>query len=284
MKLSPTLAALCAMLGLASALPAAQAAVLVTSAAQTYTQNFDTLVSGGSAAWANDSTLSGWSLFTQPAPGVAVTTYAAGTGSSNTGSFYSFGAAGSSERALGGVGSGGNYFGSPSSGAVAGWIAAAFTNTSGVALDGFSLAFDGEQWRNGGNTNSQTMTFEYGYGSTFALVSAWTAPGGAFDFSSPATGAGAGALDGNGAANRVAGLGGLVAGPWNDTSTLWLRWRETNDVGNDHGLAIDNLQLTAGAALGSGSTRTLPEPSDGALVVAALAAMALVTLRRDSRR
>ena len=44
-------------------------------------------------SWLNDSTLSGWSLFRQPGPGTALTTYAGGTGSNNTGSFYSFGAA-----------------------------------------------------------------------------------------------------------------------------------------------------------------------------------------------
>ena len=57
----------------------------------------------------NDSTLPGWSLFVSngnPPP-----TYAIDTGSSNGGAFKSLGASGNTDRALGGVGSSGTYFG-----------------------------------------------------------------------------------------------------------------------------------------------------------------------------
>jgi hypothetical protein len=33
---------------------------------------------------------------------------------------------------------------------------------------------------------------------------------------------------------------------WNAGDTLWLRWVERNDAGNDHGLAIDNFELATG--------------------------------------
>jgi hypothetical protein len=154
---------------LAAALPA-HALVAVNSATFTYAQNFDTLASSGSATWANDSTLVGWHLFRQPAPGTAITAYAVNDGASNAGSFYSYGSASSSERALGGLGSGGTYFGSPGNPAVAGWIAAGFTNTSGATLLQATIAFDGEQWRNGGNTTAHTMVFEYGFGGSFTSV------------------------------------------------------------------------------------------------------------------
>jgi len=75
-----------------------------------YSQNFDSLASSGTGlTWSNDVTLPGWFLFRQPAKGVAITGYAFGTGSVNQGSFYSYGSTGSSERALGGLGSGGSY-------------------------------------------------------------------------------------------------------------------------------------------------------------------------------
>ncbi|MEX0678395.1 MAG: PEP-CTERM sorting domain-containing protein [Pirellulales bacterium] len=248
------------------------AAVLLTGAP--YSQDFDSLPnSGTSPAWTNDSTLPGWSLFRQPVPGTAVPTIEVGTGSNNTGSFYSFGSAGSGERALGGVGSGSAYFGSPATATVAGWVAAAFTNDTGLAIDSFTVSYDGEQWRNGGNTSAQTTVLEYGFGSSFGAVSTWNTPGGSFDFMSPTVGATAGALDGNAAANRATGLGGTISSlAWIDGDTLWLRWIENNDTGNDHGLAIDNFDLT---------TTQVPEPST--LVLMLLGALGGVAAARPFR-
>jgi hypothetical protein len=67
-----------------------------------YSQNFDTLpTSSTSQPWTNDSTLEGWHLFRQPAPGIAVTTLNADQGSQIT--FSSLGSSPVTERALGGV-------------------------------------------------------------------------------------------------------------------------------------------------------------------------------------
>ncbi len=257
---------LCAAAAAMALLPA-HAAINVSSPAFSYAQNFDTLAASGTPNWFNDSTLAGWSLFT--AAGTTVPSYATGDGSSNTGSFYSFGTVGSSDRALGGTGSGGSYFGSPLSGAVAGYIAVAFTNGTGNALSGFSLAFDGEQWRNGGNTSAQSMVLQYGFGASFAAVGSWAQPGGRFDWASPVTGSTAAAVDGN-AAGKVASRGGIVNTAWASGDTLWVRWIETNDVGNDHGLAIDNLSLSVSA---------VPEPATWALMLCGGAAL-VARLRR----
>ncbi len=209
-----------------------------------YSQNFDSLASSGTAnAWTNDSTIEGWSLFTGANNPIA--TYAAGTGSGTAGAFYSFGTA-ANERALGGLGSGGAYFGSPGTGAVGGYMAVAITNASAATKTQFTIGYDGEQWRNGGNTTAQTMVLEYGYGTNFTDVTSWTAPGAAFNFTSPVATASSGALDGNSAGARVAGLGGTITGQtWDVGQTLWIRWIEVNDAGNDHGLALDNFTFTA---------------------------------------
>jgi hypothetical protein len=50
---------------------------------------------------------------------------------------------------------------------------------------------------------------------------------------------------------------------------LWIRWADTNDAGNDHGLAIDDLQFSASV---------IPEPSSCLLL-----GLAAVTLRRRRR-
>lgn len=157
--------------------PQLRAGITVSDLNTTYTQDFNTLVSTGTTAvaWSNNLTLPGWSLFNST--NNAITTYLPGTGGSNTGSFYSFGTTGSSDRALGSAGSGGAYFGSPLTGGVAGYMAVQFENQTGSTIDSFTVGFAGEQWRNGGNTTAQTMVFEYGFGATFASVSGWTAPG-----------------------------------------------------------------------------------------------------------
>lgn len=207
----------------------------------TYTQNFDTLAASGvGLPWANNSTLPGWFLFNRNlAP---ITSYVAGNGASNTGSFYSLGL--SADRALGGVASGGVYFGSPAQGAVAGWIALAVRNDTGGSVDGITLRFNGEQWRNGGNTERQPMVLEYGMGATFADVPEWLPAGANFNWQSPVATGTAAAVDGN-AAGRVNNVGGDLRGlGWAPGATLWLRWVELNDVGNDHGLAIDDVSIT----------------------------------------
>jgi len=255
---------------LLSLLPA-QAALTVGSTSFTYSQNFDSLgaTTAASVAWVNDTTLAGWSLFDKD--GAAITSYAVNDGSSNAGSFYSFGAASATERALGGTASGGAYFGTPASGAVAGYIALSFTNATGAALNGFTLGFAGEQWRNGGNTTAQTMAMQWGIGSSFASVSSWASLGSTFNWASPVVSATAAAVNGN-VAGRVSNVGGsFVTNGWNSGTTLWLRWVENNDVGNDHGLAIDDLSFSVSA---------VPEPGTWALWLAGAAAVSAVARRR----
>jgi len=111
------------------------------------------------------------------------------------------------------------------------------------------------------------MVLQYGFAATYAGVTTWNIPGGTFNFTSPVTvntGSGA-AVDGN-VAGKVTGRGGTISSlTWNNGDTLWVRWVENNDAGNDHGLAIDTFSLTA--------TAIVPEPT-----VASLAAIGLLGL------
>jgi hypothetical protein len=243
----------------------------------TYTQNFDTLgnVSGTTTlAWANNSTIPGWNLFNQTAGGTAITTYLAHDGSVNNGSFYSFGVNGQSDRALGGLASGGAYWGSPATGTLAGWIAVAITNATATPITDFTVGFNGEQWRTGGTTNPpalsapQSMVLQYGFGATFAAVSTWNTPGGNFDWTSPVFNTStAAAVDGN-TTGLVANRGGTISNQnWAPGQTLWVRWIENNDANNDHGLAIDDFRFSA-----------IPTP--GATALLGLAGVAALRRRR----
>jgi hypothetical protein len=246
------------------------ASALYTGSA--YTQNFDTLSTTRQTdlTWANDSTLPGWFLFTEPAPGTAVTTYRADFGNSNLGRFYSYGADNVNERALGGLAESSAYFGSPANGNVAGWIAVALVNSTGQTINQASVHYDGEQWRDQ-NTSAQTMVLEYGIGNSFTTVASWTAPGAAFNFTSPVH-TNSQAVNGNGA-GLVANIGGSISSlNWTPGSTLWIRFIENNDTGNDHGLALDNFSLTT-------STGNVPEPATLATVSFVLLIGATMRLR-----
>lgn len=251
------------------------AQMIYSTVGGTISENFDSLNAGNANSnltWTNNSTLTGWHLFNFTGGGTPLTTYQSSSGNTTTGSFFSFGVAGvnaNSDRALGGIGSGGTYFGSPAAGSVAGWIAVNIVNSTGVTIDSVTMNYDGEQWRNGGNTTQHTMVVEYGFGATFTGVGTWTAAGASFDFTGPIATATAGALDGNDAPNRVAGLGGTISSlTWNNGDTLWFRFRETNETGNDHGLALDNFSF-------SGRGTAVPEP--GSLALIGLAASTLIT-------
>jgi hypothetical protein len=234
----------------------------------TYSQNFNSLItSGTSQPWSNTTpTLAGWNLFhvtsASDSTPVAVTTYNADNGGSTTGSFVSYGTGTNTDRALGGLGSGGAYFGTVSASGptiTIGWIALGLNNTTGATLSDVTLSFNGEQWRNGGNATlaSQAMLLEYGIGNTFAGVTTWTAPGGNFNWVSPVNAATAAAVDGN-VAGLVSGKGGTLSNvPWVAGSTLWVRWIEHNDTSNDHGLAIDDVSLKATVAVPEASPAVL---------------------------
>ena len=103
------------------------------------------------------------------------------------------------------------------------------------------------------------MVLEYGFGSSFASVASWTAAGSGFNFTSPIHTLTATQKDGNFADNRTENIGGTLNGfGWAPGSTLWVRWVEKNDVGNDHGLAIDDLSIAR-----SVTVDTLIDENDG---------------------
>lgn len=265
-------------LALLASLVAAQtvhAAISISEASAVYSQDFNSLsASVGARAWANDNTLSGWSLFNSK--GQAPATYRAENGNQDIGSFSSYGGnpsgAFSTERALGGIADGNSYFGSPAVGAVAGWIAVAFANNTGAALDSLTLSYAGEQWRYSSGA-VQTLALEFGLGNSFASVANWVAPGANFNFVSPRFGPpGSGGINGS-VDGRVSGLGGTQSMQWNDGETLWIRWSLLNSAGSKQGLAIDDLSLSVTAA------PPVPEPGTWALMLGGMAALGALARR-----
>jgi endonuclease G len=233
------------------------------------TENFNTLASTGTPAWADNSTIPGWyaqfgTSATNP------TAYTSGTGSSNAGALYSFGSTSAADRALGSVGSGGT-------GTV--YWAVKLSNNTGGTITSVDVSYVGEQWRNGGATSpavsvAQTVDFQYQIVNSGAASDANIPTTGwidydPLDFTSPTFGTtAAAALDGNLAANRVTKASSITLTATN-SQEIWLRWRDIDHSGNDHGMAIDDFSITANGTPGDNAPSvTGTTPTDGAINLA----------------
>ena len=222
MKLAPRASALlvlCLMAG------AATAQVSLTGPA--YTQDFNSLANSGSGHTALPA---GWLLSESGTN--ANGQYQAGTGSGNSGDSYSFGASGSTERALGGL----------LSGSLNPTFGACFTNNVGNEVTALDIAYTGEQWRSGTAGRTDQINFQYSLDATGLTDGAWVDVD-ALDFVTPNT-VGTGAKDGNDAANRTP-LSSQIAGlAIANGSGFCIRWTDVNASGADDGLAVDDFSLT----------------------------------------
>ena len=97
----------------------------------------------------------------------------------------------------------------------------------------------------GGDAAANTLSFEYALGPADINTGPFSsAP--ILNFTSPVSlPPNNVALDGNLPANRVQVSGGVSGLNWLPGQTLVIRWTDVNDVGNDDGLGIDELQFSA---------------------------------------
>ncbi len=235
-------------------------AISLTQSGVAYTQDFNTLASSG-ASVTNALAIEGWEILETGTSARRNDQYAVDNGGSNAADIYSYGATGSTDRALGQL----------RSGTLVATIGASFTNNTGATITSLQIGYTGEQWRLGTAGRADKIDFEYSLNATSLATGTWTSVD-ALDFSSPNTVAPLNAKDGNDAANRTAlsttitGLN-IPAG-----ATFYIRWIDTDAGGADDGLAIDDFSLTAitGAALPTLSIndRTVVEGDAGTTTVA----------------
>ncbi len=227
--------------------------IAYSSAGSTYSQDFDGLaISGTGVPWIDDSTLPGW--FTN------ATSYNANPSATNSSTgIHSFGDVGSTERALGSVGSGPLKF-----------FGVRFTNNTSTPITSFSVTYDGEQWRKGNTSTVQTITFSFLVGNEPTISQSGYTNFPDLNFSGPISTGARRALDGNLAENRTPGILATVTDiVWAPGQQLFLRWTDKSDSG-DHGLAIDNFSF---------STAAVPEVS----AFACVGIVSLLTLVRRRR-
>ena len=228
-----------------------------------YTENFDELASTGSShTYVDNSTIVGVTINSEEMDSNNDEYYVS-TGSSTGGEVYSFGATGSSDRALGYVGSGGNDKFN---------VYVSLVNSSGSTISSLNVSYDGEYWRSGGTTNDNQnfLNFSFAVDATSLPTSTstnnWTEVDD-LDYSlTPAQQIiSTGAKDGNAFATKIEATITSIA--WTPDSTLYLRWTGNNGGGTDAGIAIDNLLVA------------VPEPSTYALI-AGILGLTFVMLKR----
>lgn len=227
----------------------------------TYTQNFDSLATTG----ISQALPAGFQVVENGTGGAADGFYAAGTGSSNAGNAYSFGASGSTERALGSLGSGG---------VAPIWFGGVFANGLGATIESLVFAYTGEQWRSG-TTTTDLLAFQFSTDATALNTGTWTGFAG-LNFV-PTVNTNAGALNGNAFATAIAGtLSGLSIA---HGQRFGFRWMDVDSTGSDHGLGVDNLAINAALAPVAGA---VPEPSTWALLILGFGAVGASLRRRQA--
>ena len=206
--------------------------VSLTTLGSAYTQDFDTL-SNTAGSMTNNLTITGWAMTEAGGGARDNEQYGVDTGGVDTGDVYSYGAASSTERALGTL----------QSGALIPIIGACFTNNTGTTVTSLAIAYTGEEWRLGAAARTDRLDFEYSTDATSLTAGTWTAVN-ALDFVTPNTAAPTGPKDGNNASFRTALSSTIPALSIANGATIWIRWLDANPSGNDDGLAVDDFSLT----------------------------------------
>ena len=163
--------------------------------------------------------------------------YVVGTGSSNAGGAYSFGATATTDRALGSLGSGTvtpiQY-------------GAQFTNNTGAVVTSLTVTYTGEMWRRGTATaGNEGLSFAYSVDAT-SLTSGTFVDAPELNFTSPSDGCSSTqntATNGNSPNCRTlisAEITGLLIP---DGRTVWIRWTDVDTTGSDDGLGIDDVSV-----------------------------------------
>ncbi len=192
-----------------------------------YTQDFNTLANSGSSA----SLPTGW-LFNETGTNTNGL-YTAGTGSGTGGDTYSFGAAASTDRALGTL----------QSGSLISTIGAQIQNNSGTSITKIKISYTGEQWRLGTVSRTDKLSFQYSLDASDLINGTWidVTP---LDFITP-TITTVGAKDGNIAANRSEIVYTIRNLSIPDGAVFLIRWNDFNASGSDDGLAVDDFTIEA---------------------------------------
>jgi predicted extracellular nuclease len=236
-----TLAALCATSASAFATGSSGSGSVSITTPAGITQNFNTLSNSTSPSSALPT---GWYLTETGTGAAADGLYVVGTGSSNAGGAYSFGDAGSTDRAIGSVGSGS---------VTSIQYGAQFTNNTGSVITSITISYIGEMWRRGTATAAaaEGLTFAYSLDATNLTTGTFTTVP-ALAFNSPGDACSAtqnvatlGNTNNNCRVSINATINGLTIP---NGQAFWIRWTDVDTGGSDDGVSVDDVSVSVGAS------------------------------------
>jgi hypothetical protein len=217
------------------AIAVSQVSITTAGPVGAYTQNFNStfLSTGNYNLTDNAAGNLGWYAFSTGA-NATPNVFVADTGTGNTGEFKNYGSAGNADRAMGSLAS--NTAGTL-------FYGLRIQNDTGGLVRSVRVQYTGEQWRSNNLGANQILAFSYqvSAGDITSLTAGAFTNYTTLDFNSPQD-TNAGALDGNAAANRVA-LDQAIFVDIPAGGEIMLRWEDVNDASNDHGLAIDDINV-----------------------------------------
>lgn len=237
------------IVGVGAALAASAMAGPISLTGAGYTQDFDAFINSGGTGGGSvpiDAEIVNAAAFSgaiQPGwwngSGTSYITATSGT-AGNSSRLNSYGVDGVAERALG-----------------LGWrdgglaIGAQLQNDTGAAITQLDITYDGEVWYTGpaaGLGTTDNLIFEYSTDATTVLDAGATwVPVASLNFDAPTAGQSQfTVVDGNAAANRVAGISDTISLNVAAGDTVFIRWSNTATAG----MGIDNL-----------SVQVVPEPA-----------------------
>ncbi|NCY22521.1 fibronectin type III domain-containing protein, partial [bacterium] len=219
-----------------------------------YAQNFDVLgtasipgaisstvgLQSSLGAYVGSSALNGWYATKVAGSGTTATAITPEAGSGTSGFIYSYGSASATDRALGVLASGSNTMA----------IGALIKNDTGSTINSIKVSFTAEFWRSS-TTTQNVLTCAVGKvdGNTITVDNFLTAssaiPLVGLNIVGPAPVTTNGALDGNAAPNRATFSNLMLPVQLAPGEIAFVRWVDKDDTGNDAGLAIDDLSMTA---------------------------------------
>lgn len=201
--------------------------------------------------------VAGWDVAKIAGTGTGAMGLLASEGSNNSGGIHSLGAVGSGERALGLLASGTNVPG----------FGVEISNATAFVVTDATITFNREVWRSSTSTQN-IMLFAWGTsGGTITSTNFLTDASMTLDATGNLVGLAPVVTNGAIAVNSlgvVVNLSGLSIAPG---SSLFLRWTDTNDVGNDSSIGIDDFTLTM-------------TPAPGAAVLMGMGALVAMRRRR----
>src|SRR5437763_1476523 len=213
------------------ALDTGTSSVSLTALGTPVTENFDTL-SNTAGSTTNTTLPTGWYITETGGGARDNEQYGVDTGGSTTGDIYSYGAAGSTERALGAL----------RSGTLIPLYGAKFTNNTGSTITSLNVAYTGEEWRLGTAARTDQINFEISTNAPSLSPGTYTGVA-ALNFVTPDTTA-VGAKNGNAAGERTALSTTISSLSIANGASFFIRWTDTDASGADDGLAVDDFSIT----------------------------------------